>query len=330
MTVSPRGFLAAVFAAVALAGAPALCQAAGAEFVTLGTGGGPVVRLERSEPANAVVVGDEFYLFDVGDGVQRQLVAAKLKLAKLRAIFISHHHIDHNAGLAPVVVDRWLFRNSAPLPVIGPPGTVALVKGIAEGYHATELAPLEIGGPPMPTIAATLAARDLAPDMDTPQLVYEDKNLRVLAITNAHYHFPAGSEEQRLARSYAYRIELPGRVIVFTGDSGPTPRLALLAKGADLLVSEVIDVPHMERLLRQGYNRPQSATQLAGLIAHMREDHLTPDEIGKLAAAAGVKEVVLTHLVPGIDGETDLSGYTAGIDAHFKGKVSVAHDLERF
>lgn len=326
--MAPRRVLAAVFAVVALAGAPGLCEAAGAELVTLGTGGGPVVRLERSEPANAVVVGDEFYIFDVGDGVQRQIVAAKLKLAKLRAIFISHHHIDHNAGLAPVVVDRWLFRNSAPLPVIGPPGTVALVKGIAEGYHATELAPLEIGGPPMPTIAATLAAHDLAPDMDTPELVYEDKNLRVLAITNAHYHFPAGSEEKRLARSYAYRIELPGRVIVFTGDSGPSPHLALLAKGADLLVSEVIDVPHMERLLRQGYNRPGSATD--GLLAHMREDHLTPDEIGKLAVAAGVKEVVLTHLVPGIDGETDLSGYTAGIDAHFKGKVRVARDLDRF
>src|SRR5690242_2257411 len=47
-----------------------------AQFVTLGTAGGPLTRVKRSEPANAIVVGDAIYLFDTGDGVQRQLAAA--------------------------------------------------------------------------------------------------------------------------------------------------------------------------------------------------------------------------------------------------------------
>jgi ribonuclease BN (tRNA processing enzyme) len=88
-----------VLASVAAAGEPV---APGAQFVTLGTGGGPVTRVKRSEPANAVVVGKAVYLFDAGDGAQRQLAAANLPLESVRAIFLSHHHIDHNGGLAPI------------------------------------------------------------------------------------------------------------------------------------------------------------------------------------------------------------------------------------
>ncbi len=62
----------------------------------------------------------------------------------------------------------------------------------------------------------------------------------------------------------------------------------------------------------------------------MEEDHLTPVEIGRLASAAGVGRVVLTHLVPGNDDETDLSGYLEGIADVFDGPVSIANDLERF
>lgn len=43
-----------------------------ARFVTLGTGGGPLTRLRRSEPANALVVNGAVYLFDAGDGAQYQ------------------------------------------------------------------------------------------------------------------------------------------------------------------------------------------------------------------------------------------------------------------
>ena len=113
---------------------PPKLQEARAEFVTLGTGGGPLTRLNRSQPANAVVVGADIYLFDVGDGVQRQMMASGLPLRDVRAIFISHHHIDHNGDLAPLLITRWLFSSHEPVPVLGPPGTVAMVVKIAEAY----------------------------------------------------------------------------------------------------------------------------------------------------------------------------------------------------
>lgn len=293
-----------------------------AAFVTLGTRGGPIVAWERAEPANAVVAGKSVYLFDAGDGVQRQLVGAKLSLDDLRAVFISHHHIDHNAGVGPLIVTRWVVHTRAPLPIFGPPGTVDLVRGLVGAYHVTELAPL---GPSTP-LADSVKPSDLPANPKAPVQVYADENIRVLAMTNAHYHFPPGSDAERLSRSYSYRIETSDRVIVYTGDTGPSPTLVQFAKGADLLVSEVIDLPRMVAQLR----RDGSDAAVPGLVAHMEQDHLTPEEVGKLAASAGVKAVVLTHLVPGDDGEADLSGYVTGVIARYRGPVHVAKDLERF
>lgn len=298
-----------------------------ARFVTLGTGGGPIIRLRRSQPANALVIGDAVYLFDAGDGVQRQLRAAGIPLANLRAIFVSHHHLDHDAGLGPLLTARWLFNDYRPLPVIGPPGTQHMIGALADAEHAVELAPITIGGPAKPAIASTIAARDLAPQMDQPTLVFEDSNIRVLAITNAHYHFPPG-EAASLSRSYAYRIEAGGRSIVFTGDTGWSENVVRLARGADLLVSEVIDVAAMERVLRRAPDLPPAV--LLPMLAHMAQDHLTPDQVGRLAAAAHVGRLVLTHLAPGNDDEADTKGYVAGISAHYRGPVTVANDLDRF
>jgi ribonuclease BN (tRNA processing enzyme) len=297
------------------------------QFVTLGTGGGPIIRLKRSHPANALVVNGAVYLFDAGDGVLRQLEAAGLEAGALRAVFLSHHHIDHVGGLPSLLVNRWLFNHHAPLPVWGPRGTEAMLGGIAGAFRPTELAPVTIGGPPKPPIAASIAAHDLAPDPQGELTVYRDENIHVAAISNAHYHFPDG-EAARFSRSYAYRIEAGGRSIVYTGDTGWSDRLVEFARSADLLVSEVIDLAAMETVLRAASDLPPGA--LRPMLAHMQQDHLTPAQVGRLAAAAGVGQIVLTHLAPGMDDEANSFGYVAGIAEHYRGPVIVANDLDRF
>jgi ribonuclease BN (tRNA processing enzyme) len=325
-----RGLVTGWLAAFVLLAAPAGAAdpAPRAQFVTLGTGGGPLTRVKRSGPANALVVNGAVYLFDAGDGTQRQLAAAGLSVHAIRAIFVSHHHIDHVGGLAPLLVTRWLLNERTPLPVIGPPGMTAMVDGIAAAYRATELAPITIGGPPMPAIRTSLAPRELAGTLDVPTLVYQDANVRVLAITNDHYHFPPGSASAIAARSYAFRIETAGRTIVYTGDSGPSAHLQLLAAGCDLLVSEVIDMEAMATVLARAGDIPAAAR--APMMAHMAQDHLTPGNVARLAAAAGAKRVILTHLSPGMDNEVGTAGYTAGMAAIYRGPVSVANDLDRF
>jgi ribonuclease BN (tRNA processing enzyme) len=293
------------------------------ELVTLGTGGGPSVRLERAQTSSAIVIGEDIYLIDSADGVLRQLAGADLPVERIKAVFITHHHFDHNGDLGALLVQRWLFHYARPkIKVIGPPMTREMVTHLAKAFRATELAPITIGTTEIPGIAATVEATDIPGDLQTPAVIYQDANVRVSAVLNNHYHFLPGSAAAAAARSYAFRFDTPNRSITFTGDTGPSERVAQLARGSDVLVSEVI-----ERMLR---SVDRDDFPIEELIKHLREDHLTPTQVGELAASAGVKEVILHHLVPGSDGETDLSVYTKGIDRHFKGPVRVARDLERF
>ena len=327
--MASRAFLLALAAMLAApAHASPLPFPASAQWVTLGTGGGPLPRVRRAQPANALVVNGVIYLFDVGDGVLRQLALAGLGRARIAAVFISHHHFDHNAGLGPLLASRWLFNHYEPIPVTGPPGTRDMVKSLGAAFRATELAPITIGAPRKPSIAATVKAIDLPADTDDPVLVYADANVRVLAVTNDHYHFPRGSEEARFSRSYAFRVETAGRNFAYTGDTGPSRNVEQVAQNADLLISEVIDLGAMERVLRQAAE--VTPALLGPMLAHMEQDHLTPEAVGDLATRAHVREVVLTHLAPGLDSDLDTSPLTEGVKHKFAGEIHVANDGDRF
>lgn len=293
--------------------------------ITLGTGGGPVVQTERAQPATAIHVGRSLYLFDAGDGTQRALKAARLPLAEIRAVFLTHHHIDHVGGLAPLIVNRWINGIQTPLPVVGPPGTVELVAGLVAADGPVERSPLKLGGAAAAPIRTSVAAVDAVVG-DVPVLVYVDDQIRVLAILVDHYHHPDGRRDTS-AQSFAYRIEATGRIVVISGDTGPSKGLERLAAGADILVSEVVDREAIAAALSK-MSMPAAAQQ--GFLRHMDLDHLTPIEVGRIARAAGVQRLVLTHLVPGLDGETSTAGYTTGISPTFTGPVVVARDGDRF
>ena len=299
----------------------------GAQWVTLGTGGGPLERQGRSQPANALIVGESVYLFDTGDGVVRQLAAARIQMARIRAVFLTHHHVDHVAGLGPLLMRRWVLQQHDPLPVWGPRGTIRMIAGIAAAAYATERAPVLPGARIVP-LATTVQGHDLDWRGEAPRPVYRDATISVSALPNAHYHFPAGSVAARYARSYAFRITAGGRTIVLTGDTGPSERLVSFARGADLLVSEVIDLAGTRAALAALPGI--SASQVDRLVAGFEADHLTPDAVGRLAAAADVRCLVLTHVAPGRDGETDPAPYLRGAARHFSAAIFLASDGARY
>lgn len=324
-----RSMIPVLLASLLLATVPTLSVAAekgdGVAFVTLGTGGGPRVQVKRSQPANALVVEGAVYLFDVGDGTLRQLTVAGLPIQSVRAVFLSHLHVDHVGGLGSFIANRWVMAARAPIPVIGPPGTDHMVRGMVAAFAPTERAPL--GMPTDPPMAATVRPRDLDPGMDTPAIIYDDGVVKVTAVTNSHYNLAPGDPGAN-ERSYSFRMEARGRSIVFTGDTGPSEKVEALARGADLLVSEVMDRPAIALTLRQIPGLTPAA--IDGLLHHMDQDHLTPEGVGRIAARAGVGAVVLTHLVPGLDAETSTDGYVRGLSDRFKGSVTVATDLGRY
>jgi ribonuclease BN (tRNA processing enzyme) len=314
-------------AAAQAVAAPTTADAArerGTRLVLLGTQGGPNIRKFRSQPASLVVVDGQPYLFDSGDGVSRQLKLAGYDPADITRIFLTHLHFDHVAGLASLLGFGWTKQTSHPFEIYGPPGTAEFVKG-AVGYMAIPITLYAAVLPPRPTLSEIVHVHDF--DVAQPKVIFQDNRIKVTAVENSHY----STMKNPLSfpnRSYAYRVDTKDRSIVFTGDTGPSDAIVALAKGADILVSEVLDVDQTIKDLAVVYKR--SIAEMRPLEAHMRREHLSPEEVGKLASRAGVKTVVLSHIAMGEDGESDFSHYVNGIKAHFSGAVVVGKDLDQF
>ncbi len=304
--------------------------AAEVHWITLGTAGGPPVHASQAQISNALQVDDAIYLFDVGNGVLRQMDAAKLPVRNIRRVFLTHHHPDHNADLGIVMVDWWLFGTNEPLGVLGPPGTSTLVEGLAAANAPTLLASFPTGNrPPKPPLGEMVRASDLPADIGSPTVVFEDNNIRVSAISVDHFQIPPSVPLEQMPRAVAYRVEVDGRSYVFSGDTGPSENLQTLAQDADVLITEVVNIDAIRAYLQRTVKGiPLEAASKLG--SDMEKNHLTPENIGRMAAAAGVKRIVLTHFVPGFEEVADPQVFTEGIAPAYKGPVTIAHDLDRF
>jgi ribonuclease BN (tRNA processing enzyme) len=118
---------------------------------------------------------------------------------------------------------------------------------------------------------------------------------------------------------------------VFSGDTGPSDALTELAKGADVLVTEVIlsdDVVALYK--RNGIWDSKTAAEQEGNIRHLEQEHITPEVVGKMAAKTGVKAVVMTHLVATVDPNDDYQRYVDGAKKYFSGLITLAKDLMQF
>jgi ribonuclease BN (tRNA processing enzyme) len=310
MRVGRREFVRAAAGLIALRSPrPSLLRGEGGlrdvQLILLGTGGGPSPKRLRSAPAQLILVGDDAYVVDCGNGVARQMVSAGVGLSRIRAVFITHHHSDHNADYGNLLLMGWIDGLKPLVDAYAPP-PLARMTALIEEMNAVD-------------IETRIADEGRAPfsglvkphEITTGGVVMETNGLKVTAALVDH---------PPIRPAFAYRFDTPGRSIVISGDTAPSPRLVALAKDADILVHEVLYLPAVERMVG-------SERQAARLREHLLASHTPSTEVGRIAAEAGAKTLVLSHFVPGDDPSISDEMWAADARAHFKGKIVVGRDL---
>ena len=296
----------------------------GTRLITLGTRVGPVPVGQQAQASNLLIVNGALYLIDAGDGTLRRLAKAGIKFNEIGVIFITHPHSDHIAGLGPLMAIERHDGRKEPINVYGPHGVETIVAGIIQ-YFA-----------PDSEIRWDEGLRTSMQDMFrghevAPGLVYQDANIKVIAAENTHMHLTPANPAYGKYKSYSYRFETPDKVVVFTGDTGPSQSVEELAKNADMLVSEVLVIDDFVEALKKNRTWDAMSTERqVGRVRHLSEDHLTPAEVGKLASRAEVKRVVLTHLILTGNDDADRHHYVDEVKKFYSGPVDLAKDLKEF
>ena len=270
--------------------------AAALVVLLLGTGY-PRPDPERAGPSTVVIAGDTWFVVDAGRGTTMRIAATDLQYAKLRGVFLTHLHSDHTAGLPDLFNTSWQFgRKTVPLELYGPRGTKKLANAMLE-FFAEDIHLRRDLLEKHPAAGATIRTHIVREGV-----VYDDGNVKITAFAVDH---------RPVVNAFGYRFESGGKTVVISGDTRPTDNLVRYAKNADVLVLEAYLPEHFARV-----DTPEVAARLTRY-------HTSAEEAGQLAARAGVKKLVLTHLIPGNAEET----FRERAGRAFKGEIVVGRDL---
>jgi ribonuclease BN (tRNA processing enzyme) len=306
-SISRRTFLAQGFD---FAGASLLAHAwereiARTRLILLGTGGGPRPRKASSASAQVIVNNNTAYVIDCGNGVARQLVFANVPLISLRHVFVTHNHSDHNADYGNLIWLSWAAGLSSRVDTWGPPPLERMTRLFFEmnAYDIDSRIKNEGRVPLIPLVHVH--------ELVDGGVVMQDENLKVTAAMVDH---------PPVVPAFAYRFDAHDRSIVFSGDTRPCESLVKLARGADVLVHSAFYAPAVDRLAARV---PNAATLKRSIVAHQT----SAEDAGRAAQAAGVKILVLSHLVPPDDPEVTEQMWIDAAHTYFRGPVIVGKDL---
>lgn len=280
-------------------------QSSRTRLILLGTGGGPRPRKPSSASAQVILRNDVAYVIDCGDGVARQLAFADVPLPTVRHVFLTHHHSDHNADYGNLIWLAWTAGLKTRVDTWGPPPLATMTRLFFEmNKYDIDVRIANEGRVPLVPLVHAHELRESG-------VVMRDEHVRVTA---------ALVEHPPVVPALAYRFDAPDRSIVISGDTAPSDNLVKLARSADVLVHSAMYPPAIDRLVAKV---PNATALRASILAHQT----SAEDAGRVAQAAGVKTLVLSHLVPPDDpGVTDQMWIDAA-RLHFRGSVIVGKDL---
>lgn len=276
-------------------------------LILLGTKGGPTLSRPggRSNSSSLILINGVPYLIDCGYGVSRQIISAGISLDRLRYIFITHHHSDHNLEYGPLLYNALITSDPRRIDAYGPTGLRKMTQDFFryEQFDIETRLKDEGGTDPRKLV--------FVHDFARPGLVMQNAAVKVTSFRVRH---------PPISHSYAFRFDAKDRSVVISGDTAYVPKLAEFAKGADVLVHEAMYLPGVEALVKRFPDAKH-------LRQHLMASHTSTEDVGRIAAQAGVKTLVLSHLVPGDDPSITDEQWAEGARKTFKGPIIVGKDL---
>jgi ribonuclease Z len=202
------------------------------------------------------------------------LVRVGINPLDVDALFFTHLHWDHISDFGYFAMSSWNCGRSRELPIFGPDGVAAMVEASVFGVHRADVEFLRGYIRALPDQVSDRPAAE--PPFRTHEIdvgwSWECGGIRVGTGAVEHH--------QRIGLpSLAYRVESDYGVVVITGDTAPCESVVELARGANILVH---DTAFLEEIIEE----------------RAMWSHSGPRGAGRVAAAAGVDTLVLTHLGP--------------------------------
>lgn len=282
--------------------------------------GGPLPDPVRSGPCLAVLAGRTLLVFDTGANSSRILQRMQLSPGDITALFLTHFHSDHIDGLGEMSLQRWVGRaNTEPLPIHGPEGVQQIVRGFNLAYsmdhtyrhdhHGDTVAPLSGAG----MRAAPFRAPAKEDDM---MLVWQnDEGVQVRTFWVDH---------EPVAPALGYRIDYKNRSMVISGDTNEKTRVAEWAQGVDLLAHEALS-DALVGLLHASALRVGNRVA-AKVLEDIPPYHTTPVEAAKIAERAGVRHLLLHHIIPPLVVPGLRDYFLEGVAEHYDGPFTLSQD----
>lgn len=283
--------------------------------------GSPMADPGRAGACIAVIAGDTRMIFDVGSGSMRVLGRMGFPVGKTDRLFLTHLHSDHFDGLGELMVQSWVQgARAAPLPVSGPPGTLAVADGFNRAYAIDAAYRTAHHGAAVANPAgAGLAAEEIVipPGADS-VVVLRKGDLTVTAIRVSH---------DPVKDAYGYRIDYKGRSIAISGDTAYDPRFARAAKGVDVLFHEALDRELVGKM--QAAAKRNGSAPITKVMADIPSYHASPVEAAKVAKLADARMLVFYHTIPPMPFRMVERLFLEGTSEAFGGEIRISRDGDR-